>query len=177
MTHPSASAGTIASAPHRDPSPDGSVRSVRSFLLLAALFLVSAFCQIDRILPFILAESIKRELQLSDTQIGLLTGLPFALCYALLSLPLARASDRGSPRLVLVTCIAVWSAMTALGGIAASFAFLAFTRFGVALGEAGATPAGHALIARSIGPARRGLGIGIFSMGIPLGTMAGFALG
>jgi predicted MFS family arabinose efflux permease len=141
------------------------------------LFLVSAFSQIDRILPFILAESIKSDLDLSDTQIGLLTGIAFALCYALLSLPLARTSDRGSPRSVLVACIAIWSAMTALGGFAASFLFLAFTRFGVAFGEAGATPAGHALIARKIRPERRGLGIGIFSMGIPIGTMAGFAVG
>ncbi|GGE85466.1 MFS-type efflux pump [Sphingomonas prati] len=114
---------------------------------------------------------------MSDTQIGLLTGIAFALCYGLLSLPLARASDRGSPRLVLVACIVIWSAMTALGGLATSFLFLAFTRFGVAFGEAGATPSGHALIARKITPERRGLAIGIFSMGIPIGTMTGFAVG
>lgn len=146
-------------------------------LTLFALFLVSCFAQIDRMLPFILAESIKEELSLSDTQIGLITGVAFAICYTFLSLPLARASDRGSPRLVLIACMLVWSGMTALGGMATSFLFLAFTRFGVALGEAGAVPAGHALIARRIAPERRGLAIGIFSMGIPLGTMAGFAIG
>ncbi len=143
----------------------------------ATLLLVNAFSQIDRILPFILAESIKSDLGLSDTQMGLLTGLAFAVCYSLLSLPLARASDRGSPRLVLVSCILLWSAMTALGGFAASFLLLAFTRFGVAFGEAGAVPAGHALIARTIRPERRGLAIGLFAMGIPLGTMVGFAAG
>jgi Arabinose efflux permease len=141
------------------------------------LLLVSAFSQIDRILPFILAESIKSDLGLSDTQMGLLTGLAFAVCYSLLSLPLARASDRGSPRFVLVSCILLWSAMTALGGFAASFLLLAVTRFGVAFGEAGAVPAGHALIARKIRPERRGLAIGLFAMGIPLGTMVGFAVG
>lgn len=145
--------------------------------VLLTLLLINAFSQIDRILPFILAESIKADLGLSDTQMGLLTGLAFAVCYALLSLPLARASDRGSPRLVLVSCILLWSAMTALGGIAASFLFLALTRFGVAFGEAGAIPSGHAIIARKIRPERRGLALGLFAMGVPLGTMVGFAAG
>jgi predicted MFS family arabinose efflux permease len=162
-----------AAAPDRDEFISGR----RSILLLIALFLVSVFSQVDRILPFILAESIKADLSLSDTQIGLVTGIAFAVCYALLSLPLARASDRGSPRLVLVACILIWSAMTASGGFAGSFLALALTRFGVALGEAGATPSAHALIARKIVPERRGLAIGVSSVGIPLGTMAGFALG
>ncbi|AQZ54506.1 MFS transporter [Martelella mediterranea] len=145
--------------------------------ICTALLLINAFSQIDRILPFILAEKIKADLSLTDTQMGLLTGLAFAVCYALLSLPLARAADRGSPRLVLVSCILIWSVMTTLGGFAASFMFLALTRFGIAFGEAGAVPAGHALIARKIEPERRGLAIGLFAMGIPLGTMAGFAAG
>jgi predicted MFS family arabinose efflux permease len=145
--------------------------------LFAVLILINAFSQIDRILPFILTEAIKADLGLSDTQMGLLTGLAFAVCYSLLSLPLARASDRGSPRFVLVTCILLWSIMTTLGGFAASFLALAFTRFGVAFGEAGAVPAGHSLIARKIRPDRRGLAIGLFAMGIPLGTMVGFAAG
>ncbi|NKN37307.1 MFS transporter [Agrobacterium sp. a22-2] len=145
--------------------------------LLVILFLVSAVSQIDRILPFIMAESIKEELSLSDTQVGLLTGAAFAVCYSLFSLPLARLADRGSPRFVLVLCILGWSTMTALGGMAASFVALAGTRFGVALGEAGGTPAGHAIIARKIRLERRGLAIGLFAMGIPLGTMVGFAAG
>lgn len=153
------------------------VNGWRIAAILFALFLINAFAQIDRILPFILAEAIKTELSLSDTQIGLLTGLAFAVCYTLMSLPLARVSDRGSPRLVLITCTLVWSAMTALGGLAAGFIFLAMTRFGVAVGEAGAVPSAHALIARKIRPGLRGMAIGIFSMGIPLGTMAGFAIG
>lgn len=149
----------------------------RSSAILVALFLVSLISQIDRMLPFIMAEAIKIDLSLSDTQIGLLTGLAFAVCYTLLSLPLARVSDRGSPRFVLVFCALVWSAMTALGGLAASFLVLAFTRLGVAFGEAGAIPAGHAIIARKIRPERRGLAIGLFALGIPLGTMVGFAAG
>ncbi|CDZ30187.1 MFS transporter [Neorhizobium galegae] len=152
-------------------------KGLRMAALCIVLLLINAFSQIDRILPFILAEKIKADLSLTDTQMGLLTGLAFAVCYALLSLPLARAADRGSPRLVLVSCVLIWSVMTTLGGFAASFMFLALTRFGVAFGEAGAIPAGHALIVRKIGPERRGLAIGLFAMGIPLGTMVGFAAG
>lgn len=149
----------------------------RAALLLASLFLVSIFAQIDRILPFILAEAIKAELLLTDTQIGLITGIAFALCYVLLSLPMARQCDRGSPRNVLLACTLVWSAMTALGGFAVGFTSLAASRFGVALGEAGAVPAGHTLIARKIRPDRRGFSLGLFSMGIPIGTMVGFGAG
>ncbi|WP_232494549.1 MFS transporter [Novosphingobium kaempferiae] len=165
-------------------SSDDSAFSIPSLIIkrhtagfLAVLFLVSVLCQVDRILLFILAETIKTELALSDTQIGLVTGIAFAVCYTLLSLPLARAADRGSPRRILVSCILVWSLMTALGGIAGSFALLAATRFGVALGEAGAIPSAHALITRRIGAKRRGMAIAIVSMGIPIGTMVGFAAG
>lgn len=153
------------------------VAGCRLWALMAVLLVISAISQIDRILPFILAEAIKTDLGLSDTQIGLLTGAAFAVCYTLLSLPLARMSDRGSPRLVLLGCLLVWSIMTALGGLAASFVVLALTRFGVAFGEAGGMPAGHALIARQVRPERRGLALGLFAMGIPLGTMVGFAAG
>ncbi|MEJ1117295.1 MFS transporter [Phyllobacterium sp. CCNWLW109] len=158
-------------------SGDEYVRGWRVPVLLTTLFLVSATSQIDRMLPFVLTELIKRDLDLSDTEMGLLTGIAFAACYALLSMPLARAADRGSPRFVLVLCILLWSAMTLLGGLAMSFLFLAFTRFGVAFGEAGGTPASHGIIARKIPHERRGLALGIFSMGIPLGTMVGFGVG
>lgn len=153
------------------------LRGYEEIWFVATLLVVSIVCQIDRILPFILIEPIKRELYLSDGQIGLVTGLASALCYTLFSLPIARAADRGSPRLVLLGCVLVWSAMTGLGGLATSFAALAASRFGVAIGEAGAIPAAHALIARRIAPDRRGRALGLFSMGIPLGTMLGFALG
>lgn len=153
------------------------LRGSREIWFVATLLLVSIVCQVDRILPFILIEPIKRDLHLSDAQIGLVTGMATALCHTLFSLPIARAADRGSPRLVLLGCVLVWSAMTGLGGLATGFAALAASRFGVALGEAGAIPAAHALIARRIVPNRRGRALGLFSMGIPLGTMLGFALG
>lgn len=159
------------------PRSEGYLSGASAWISLSLLFFVSMLSQVDRILPFILAESIKRDLGLNDTELGLVTGVAFAVCYCLMSLPLARSADRRSPRLVLIVCIVVWSAMTSLGGLAASLLFLAFTRFGVAFGESGGIPAGHALIARQIAPARRGLAIAIFSLGIPLGTMLGFGLG
>ena len=144
---------------------------------LATIVLVSIFSQVDRILPFIMAESIKADLRLSDTQLGLITGLAFALCYSVAALPLARLSDMGRSKQVLAACILVWSAMTGLSGLATSFSMLAFLRVGVALGEAGGTPASHALIVQKIAVSFRGRAIGLFSMGIPLGTMLGFGLG
>lgn len=159
------------------PSPGEYLSGRSAVATLTVLFLVSVLCQVDRILPFILAESIKIDLGLSDTQLGLMTGIAFAVCFTLMALPLARMADRGSPKLVLLACIIGWSAMTALGGLAASFLALTLTRFGVAFGEAGAVPASHALIARQIPPENRGMAIGLYSMGLPLGAMIGFAVG
>lgn len=156
---------------------DEYVNASRSTAILPVLFLVSLLSQIDRMLPFIMAEAIKTDLSLSDTEIGLITGLAFAVCYTLLSLPLARAADRGSPRLVLAGCMLLWSVMTALGGLAMGFVVLAVTRLGVAFGEAGAMPSGHAIIARAIRPERRGRAIALFALGVPIGTMVGFAGG
>lgn len=149
----------------------------RRTAFIITLFLVSAFSQIDRILPFILAESIKRELHLSDTQLGLINGIAFAVIYSLASLPLARLADRGSSRQVLLWCVLIWSIMTGLGGFSVGFITMALSRFGVALGEAGGTPASHALIGGNISGHRRGRALGIYSMGIPLGTMIGFGVG
>lgn len=144
---------------------------------LIALLLISIISQVDRILPFILAESVKTDLGLSDTQLGLVTGLAFSVCYSLASLPLARLADRGWAKQVLVGCIIIWCTMTTMGGLATGFVTLMLSRLGVALGEAGGAPASHAFIAQKVSPAFRGRAIGLFSMGIPLGTMVGFAAG
>ena len=158
-------------------TPENYTQGRRAWTFLFAMFLISALCQVDRMLPFILGESIKRDLGLSDTQLGIITGVAFAVCHSLMSLPMASVADHGSPRKVLALCLAAWSTMTALGGFASSTVTLALTRFGVAIGEAGAIPSGHALIAREIPPERRGTAIGIFSLGIPIGAMVGFGVG
>ncbi len=136
------------------------------------------FSQIDRILPFILAESIKADLGLSDTEMGLLTGFAFAVCYSLL---LAAARPRLRSGVASLRPGFVHPALERHDGVSAALpqAFCCWPSRASAsrFGEAGAVPAGHALIARKIRPERRGLAIGLFAMGIPLGTMVGFAVG
>jgi predicted MFS family arabinose efflux permease len=144
---------------------------------MSTLLLVSILSQIDRILPFIMSESIKIELVLSDTQIGLINGVAFALCYSLAALPLARLSDKGWAKQILIGCILVWSIMTGLGATATSFLLLTLLRLGVAVGEAGGAPASHAIISQYIAPNFRGRAIGLMAMGIPAGTMLGFVAG
>ncbi|HMO69777.1 MAG TPA: MFS transporter, partial [Novosphingobium sp.] len=114
---------------------------------------------------------------LGDTQLALLTGVSFAVVYSIAALPLARLADRHQPRFILAGSLALWSVMTALSGLAANFVQLLACRMGVAAFEAGSTPAAHALIARSVRADRRAWGLAVFSLGVPIGSMAGLALG
>ena len=147
------------------------------WFILAMLVLATAINLMDRQLPFIMAQPIKEEFRLSDTQIGLLGGVAFSLVYALAALPLARLADRLSRRNVLAGCLMVWSAFTALGGLAKSFPFLMFTRAGVAIGEAGAAPASHSMISDLFDERRRGLALSINTAGIAIGVLLGMAIG
>lgn len=115
--------------------------SGRTKLVLALLVAINIIAFVDRQLPFVLAESIRRDLALNDTQIWLIGGLAFALFYAAAILPLAALADRWSAKWVLVVCVTLWSSTTALGGLATGFWQLAASRVGVAIGEAAATPA------------------------------------
>lgn len=145
--------------------------------VLTLLMLIYLMNLLDRQLPFILAESIRRELRLSDSQLGLLGGVAFAFVYATMSLPLGRLADLWSPKWVLTGSAMVWSAMTAFGAGATSFVQLSIARVGVALGEAGCVPSAHALISRLVKPEARATTIAVFMVGSPLGLMAGLALG
>ena len=145
--------------------------------LLFILFLVGLLNFIDRQILLILIEPIRRDLGLSDTQIGLLTGFAFAIVYATGGLAIARIADSTSRRLVLGIAILVWSGMTTLGSLAQTFWHLALARLGVAAGEAAATPSAHGLIAEHFPEHRRALAISIFSLATPCGTMLGFAGG
>lgn len=144
-------------------------------LALFALFLVSAFNYIDRTIVSLLQIPIKAELGLSDGQLGALTGLAFALFYATLSLPIARLADRFSRRWLIVGSLALWSAMTALCGLATSFTMLVLFRIGVAIGEAGSVPASVSLIADYYPPQRRATAMSTWGLALPAGLMAGYA--
>ncbi|MFO6429633.1 spinster family MFS transporter [Erythrobacter sp. W302b] len=152
-------------------------QSVR--ITLWILLVVYVFNFIDRQIVNILAEPIARDLDLSDTQIGLMTGLAFALFYTVLGIPIARFADRGTtsrPK-VIALALAVWSAMTALCGLAQNFAQLLLARIGVGVGEAGCTPPAHSLISDMVPPEKRASALAFYSLGIPVGTLLGMMIG
>lgn len=148
-------------------------------LLLWLLLIVYTFNFIDRQIVNILAEPIARELQLSDTQIGLMTGIAFALLYTLLGLPIARYSDRPSTnRIALISVsLTIWSVMTALCGLAQNFVQLLLARVGVGIGEAGCTPAAHSLISDVVPKEKRASALAFYSLGIPIGSLLGLLIG
>ena len=156
------------------PRPETSPR-----LVLWLLLIVYIFNFIDRQIVNILAEPIARDLDLSDTQIGLMTGIAFALLYTVLGLPIARYSDRPSTNRIKLIAISltVWSAMTALCGMAQNFVQLLLARVGVGVGEAGCTPAAHSLIADIVPKERRASALAFYALGIPIGSLLGLLIG
>lgn len=122
-------------------------------LLLAILSLINLLNYIDRISISLLLESIKRELTLTDGQMGLLTGIAFSFFYALLGIPIARIADRGGKAWLLPVCVFLWSLMTIASGLAMSFAALFVARMLVGVGEAGCAPTSFSIIAENF-PAR-----------------------
>lgn len=147
------------------------------FAVLAMLLLVYTFNFIDRQILGILAGPIKAELQLSDTQLGLLGGIAFAALYSTLAIPLALLADRTSRTWVITGSLAVWSGFTALCGMATSFGQLFLFRLGVGVGEAGGVAPSYALIADYFPPRERARALAVYSLGIPLGAAAGVMLG
>ena len=144
---------------------------------LALLVVVNVFNYLDRQILSILLESIKRDLQLSDTALGFLTGIAFALFYTFAGVPIARWADRGTRRTIMALGLAVWSGMTALTGLAQSFTQLALARIGVGVGEAACSPPAHSLLSDYFPPERRGTALSIFSLGVPIGIMIGYLAG
>lgn len=132
---------------------------------------------LDRQILTLLMPALKEAFQVSDAALGFLSGFAFAAFYVTLGLPLAHLADRRSRRVILSASIAVWSGMTALCGAAQSFWQLALARFGVGAGEAGFSPAALSMLADYFPPHRHAGVIAIASMGLPLGVMAGLALG
>lgn len=143
------------------------------YYVLFILFLAYVFNFVDRQLVTILVEPIKEEFGATDTQMGFLTGLAFALFYATLGVPVARLADSWSRRNVLSLSIATWSAMTAVCGFASSFWQLAAARVGVGVGEAGGSPPSHALISDYFPPHQRSTALGVFSSATHFGVIVG----
>ncbi|MDX3911545.1 MAG: MFS transporter, partial [Sphingobium sp.] len=146
-------------------------------VLLVLLMLANAFGYVDRQILTVLAIPISHDLGLTNVQIGMMSGLAFALFYAICGIPLAWLADRTNRVWVLAGSIAVWSAMTSLCGAASSFWTLFAARVGVGIGEAGCTPPAHSLISDTISPSRRASALAVYNLGLPLGSFAGLALG
>ncbi|WP_337846696.1 MFS transporter [Sphingomonas sp.] len=148
-------------------------RTATLILLTAAYF----FSYMDRQILAILQEDIKAELLLSDTQLGLLAGFAFAIFYATLGLPVARWADKSNRVNIIAVALALWSAMTAVCGLAQNFVQLLLARIGVGIGEAGSSPPSHSIIADLYPPEKRAGAMGIYSLGVVLGAAGGTIIG
>lgn len=160
---------------HAEIGDDRAIR--RRNLTLALLTLTYFFSFMDRQILAILLEAIKADLKLSDTQLGLLSGLVFAIFYATLGIPIARLADRTSRRNIIAASLAVWSVMTALSGLAQNFTQLMLARIGVGVGEAGSGPSSHSMIADLYPPDKRASAMAIYSLGVLLGGGLGIMIG
>lgn len=160
-----------------DASRDADAPAGRAWTALIVLGVVYLINFMDRQLFAVLQEDIRADLGLNDTQLALLGGTMFAVFYATLVLPLAWLADRTNRVKLIAACCVVWSAFTALSGMAAGFWQMAVARIGVASGEAGGVAPSYAVISDYFPAGRRGLAIGLFSIGAPLGIAAGSALG
>ncbi len=141
---------------------------------LGLLTLVFTSSHVDRQIMGMLLQPIKMELGATDTQMGFLVGLTFALFYATLGMPIAMFADRSNRRNIITGALVIWSGMTALCGYAANFVQLALARIGVGIGEAGSTPPSHSLIADLFPKETRGTAMGIFALGVNFGLLIAY---
>lgn len=144
---------------------------------VSILVLAVVFSFIDRIVIALLVEPLKADLALTDTQIGLLQGLAFAVFYALVGLPIGRWADRHSRRMIITWGIFLWSLMTAVCGLARGFGELFLARVGVGVGEAALGPAAYSLISDYFARERLGRALGAYQSGAFLGAGCAFLVG
>jgi MFS family permease len=158
-----------------NPGPETEYRGSTGYVVLLALLI--GFSMMDRQILSIIAEPVKHEFNLSDTELGYLTGSLFALVFAVSSIPIAWMADHVSRTGILTVCATFWALCTAGMGSATSFAQLAATRMGLALGEAGCNPCAQSLIADYVPKERRNRAMAIYVMGSPAGLIAAGILG
>jgi len=146
------------------------------YAVLAILFAIYMCHAMDRHILALLAEPIRRDLKLSDVQLGLLNGLAFALFYTVFGVPVGWLADLVGRVLTIAVACVTWSVFSMFGALSNSFAQLALARVGVAIGESGGTAPAYALIADKFRPERRGQAYGIYHVGSSVGTFVGAAL-
>lgn len=153
------------------------ISPTRRNLTFGLMFLVAILSYVDRQIFTLFQDDIKLELGLDDGQLGLLTGLSFALFYTIAAFPIARYADRGDRRMTVAVCVIIWSLATALCGAAQSFWQMVLARIGLAAGEAGAGPASNSLLTDIFPPERRTLVISAGLAASSIGLAGGLALG
>jgi predicted MFS family arabinose efflux permease len=168
---------TTIIVPSKTISHQGKYSNLYTKFVLGMLTLVYVFNFVDRQLLVILQESIKKELRLSDTQLGLLSGFTFAIFYVTLGIPIARLADKRNRRNVVAVSLGLWSVMTAFSGLARNFIQLLLARIGVGVGEAGGSPPAHAMISDYFPPEKRSTALSVYSTGIYIGVLIGFLMG
>ncbi len=156
---------------------DSAARATSPNVALGMLLLVYIFNFVDRQILAILAGPIQADLGLSDTQMGLLGGIAFALLYSTLAVPLGWIADKTNRSWVITLSLAVWSGFTALCGFAQGFWSIFLARLGVGVGEAGGVAPSYALIADYFPSEKRARALSIYSLGIPIGSATGVMAG
>jgi MFS family permease len=172
-----ASAIDADSAPGASSSAEEAASLAYRSYVLVVLVIVYTFNFIDRQIVGILAVPIKAELGLSDSQLGLMGGLAFALFYTLLGIPIARLADKVSRTGIMTAALALWSLMTAVCGLTHNFAQLFMARMGVGVGEAGGVAPAYSLICDYFPTKERARALSVYSFGIPIGAALGIVLG
>lgn len=142
--------------------------------LLAVLLAITAATFAERAALGLLLQDIKSDLSLTDTQLGLLTGIAFSLFYSVMGIPLARWADRGNRVVLIAITVALQGIAVALSGLAGGFLSLLLIRILVAVGEAGCVPASHSLIADRFSRAERPRAVAICQLGSPLSLFIGY---
>jgi sugar phosphate permease len=147
------------------------------YVVLAMLILAYTFNFLDRQILGILKEPIKAELGLTDTQLGLMGGLAFAMLYSTLAVPIACLADRTSRTWIMTVALALWSGFTMVCGLASGFWSLFLARVGVGFGEAGGVAPAYSLVSDYFPKAQRARALAAYSFGIPVGSAAGILFG
>lgn len=173
---PEQSNQTESKSKQSDPSTFKITDGYRTYVL-ALMVLIYVVNFIDRQIFSILVEPIREEIELSDTQLGLLGGIAFALFYTIAGIPIARWADRGVRRNIIALALLIWSGMTMFTGTAKSFGMLIAARIGVGIGEAGCSPPIHSMISDYFPPEKRATALSVYSLGIPIGGAIGTLAG
>ena len=148
-----------------------------AWYVLTLLTIVYTFNFVDRQIINIVSPAIKEDLGLSDSMLGLLKGFAFAILYTTVGLPIAWAADRWNRVNIVTISLALWSAFTALSGVASNAVQLALARVGVGIGEAGGSPPSHSIISDYFPKSKRATALAVYSLGIPFGQTLAFLAG